>query len=151
MIHALDHDWQDAAADFRRSIEFSTGDKPYPQIYAWLSRAHLGETAAADKKMAAYFEQRPKTVTNKWVGEVAAYLLGSRTEADLLAAAVSSDATKDKEQHCDAWFYIGTKKMLAGNRTAAAEDFQRCRATALKTFVEYEIAGSELKGLMPVR
>jgi hypothetical protein len=45
---------------------------------------------------------------------VAAYLLGSLSEADLFTAAASADPKTDRGQHCEAWFYVGMKKLLAG-------------------------------------
>jgi lipoprotein NlpI len=75
---------------------------------------------------------------------VASHLLGNVTEADLFAAAASPDAKKESGQHCEAWFYAGMKKLLAGEKKAAADCFHKCLATEQKTFTEFQLAQSEL-------
>ena len=78
---------------------------------------------------------------------MAGHLLGKVSEADLFAAAKSPDAKKERGQLCEAWFYSGMKKLLAGDKAAAAEHFQKCLATEQKDFTEYRFAQAELKAL----
>ena len=53
----------------------------------------------------------------------------------------------DSGLHCHAWFYAGMKKLLAGDKKAAADYFRKCLATDQKTLTEYEMASTELKAL----
>jgi lipoprotein NlpI len=69
------------------------------------------------------------------------------TEPDFQAAAASKIAKTDSNQHCEAWFYIGMKHLLAGDKADARESFNKCIATGQSTFVEYAFAQAELKAL----
>jgi lipoprotein NlpI len=81
------------------------------------------------------------------VSKVAGHLLGKVPEADLFAAAKSPDPHKERCRLCEAWFYAGMKRLLGGDKAAAAADFQKCLATGEKTFSEYRFAAAELKAL----
>ena len=48
---------------------------------------------------------------------------------------------------CEAWFYAGMKKLLGGDKAAAANYFKKCLATEQKDFTEYLLAEAELKAL----
>jgi tetratricopeptide (TPR) repeat protein len=139
--------WTDALADYRRRCELSESGQDYPRLYIWLIRARLGETEAASKELSDYIGKRPATAAGDWVSKVAGHLIGNVTEADLFAAAASPDAKKDSGQHCEAWFYAGMKKLLAGDKKTAADYFHKCMATEQKTFTEFQLAQSELKAL----
>jgi len=41
------------------------------------------------------------------------------------------------------------KKLLSGDKTAAADYFRKCLATELRHFDEYQFAEAELKALTP--
>jgi hypothetical protein len=58
-----------------------------------------------------------------------------------------ADPKTDRGQHCEAWFYVGMKKLLAGDESAAAECFKKCLATEERTFTEYQFSKGELKAL----
>ncbi len=40
-------------------------------------------------------------------------------------------------QQCEAWFYCGVRRLLAGDKAGAAENFRRCLATKQITIAEY--------------
>ncbi len=82
-----------------------------------------------------------------WVVKVGAFLLGNVTEDDLMTAAASPDAAKDQGQHCEAWYYAGMKRLLAGDKKTAADDFNHSLATKQTRFTEYRLAEAELKVL----
>lgn len=42
-------------------------------------------------------------------------------------------------------FYAGMKRLLAGDTTAARDDFRKCLATDRKDFDEYGFAAAELR------
>ena len=48
----------------------------------------------------------------------------SITEADLFAAAASSDAEKQVGQNCEACFFAGMKRLICGDKQAAADYWQ---------------------------
>ncbi len=143
----LARDWTHAMEDLRHYCGLSEKDQDYSHFFIWLIRARLGETGAANKELADYMGKRPATAAGDWVSKVGGHLLGTIPEADLLAAAVSPDAQKDSGQHCEAWFYAGMKRLLAGDKETAADYFHKCLATGQKSFSEYQMAASELKAL----
>jgi lipoprotein NlpI len=73
--------------------------------------------------------------------------LGRITEADFLAAASSPDNQKDRNQHCEAWYHAGMKRLFAGDKKTAADYFNQCLATQVTGFNEYVFAQNELRAL----
>ena len=147
LANALLRNWADALAGYRRFCELSESGQDYPRLSIWLIRARLGETEAASKELSTYFGKRQKATPSDWFSKVAGHLLGKVSEADLFAAAASPDAKKDSEQHCEAWFYAGMKKLFSGDKETAANYFRKCQATKQKDFTEFQLAQSELKAL----
>jgi lipoprotein NlpI len=140
-----------AIADYNRVTElapkYADAYRDYARLFIWLIRARQGETEAANKELSTYLDKRQKATPSDWFFEVAGYLLGKASEADLFAAAVSPDAKKGSEQHCEAWFYAGMKKLVNGDKDAAANYFHKCLATQQKDVTEFQLAQSELKAL----
>jgi lipoprotein NlpI len=139
--------WKAALEDFNRSFEVPNRDQDNAHIFAWLIRARLDETNAANADLSAFLNKRTNTLSGDWISTVAGYLLGKVSEADLFTAARSSDEKKEREQLCKAWFYTGAKKLLAGDKIAAGDRFTKCLATDQKTVTEYQFSQSELKAL----
>ena len=119
----------------------------YAQILTWTLRAYLGRSADADQQLSAYLAERPHTADGAWAGHVGAFLLDRETEEAFLAHANSGDAKKTDGQRCEAWYYAGLKKQLAGDKAAAAERFRRCLATGQTAYIEYQLARAELPTL----
>jgi lipoprotein NlpI len=91
---------------------------------------------------------REDAATDAWVGPVERYLIGKMTEADLLGAVGAiRDPKKARRGACAAWFYIGTKHLLEGDKKAAQEDFQKCLSTDEKNYGEYQLAQADLNEL----
>jgi lipoprotein NlpI len=78
---------------------------------------------------------------------VARFLLEKLRGNDFFAAAVSPNARKDRGQRCEAWFYVGMKRLLAGDKDAAAVCFRKSLATEAWDWTEYHFAQAELKAL----
>jgi lipoprotein NlpI len=157
------------AADYRHYCDLSPEDQQFPRMYIWLMRARLGETEAANKELSDYLAKLLKdekeaapdadnggdpedAALDAWVSKVGGFLLGRATEADLLAAAtstaaISTDPKVDSALQCQAWYFTGMKKLLAGDKKAAAECFHKCLATGMRDVDEYQLAQSELKAL----
>jgi lipoprotein NlpI len=139
-------DLKGAIGDINGAIERNNQDF-YPRLFLWLMRSRLGESDAANKELAAFLDRRRDATPEEWTSKVATYLLGNVSEADLFAAAKSSDAKKERGLFCEAWFFAGMKKLLGGDKAAAADYFRKCIATERTDFVEYQLAQSELKAL----
>ena len=137
--------WGAALEDYNRFFELSKQDQEYPRLYVWLIRARSGQTDAANKELVDYLQQRGKAAD--WFSTVASHLLGRISAADLLAAAKSSDKNKENGQLCEAWFYVGMKKLIGGDKSGAQDCFNKSVGTDQKEYTEYHFARAELKAL----
>jgi lipoprotein NlpI len=106
----------------------------------------LGQKEAGDKELAAYLGQRGKAA-DPWPARVAEFLLGRISESDLMAAAASPDASKEREHRAEGWYYAGMKRLLSGDKTGAADCFRKCVAMNRKSHVNHYCAQAELKAL----
>ena len=139
-------DLKGAIDDINGAIERNDQDF-YPRLFLWLMRSRLGEDDAANKELAAFVDKHWNATPEEWTSKVAGFLLGNVSEGDLFAAAKSSDAKKERGLFCEAWFFAGMKRLLGGDKAAAANYFRKCIATGQTNFVEYQLAQSELKAL----
>jgi lipoprotein NlpI len=107
---------------------------------------------AANSELKEYLERRKPRDGNDWPLQIGRYLTGKLTETDFLEAANSPNQQTAKEQRCEACYYVGSKRLVEGDHTGAAEYFKKCTATNLTDFEEYQSAASELLQLdMPVQ
>jgi tetratricopeptide (TPR) repeat protein len=121
--------------------------RDYDHLASWLVRVRLGQAAEANRELAAYLGSRPNTTGADWVSKIGRFLLDQISESELLTDAISSDVEKDRAQHCESWYYVGVKRLLAGDKKAAADCFNKCLRTQEITFNEYLLAKAELKSL----
>ena len=56
-----------------------------------------------------------------WISRIGRFLLDQISEFDFLGGATSSDMEKNRAQHCEAWYYAGMKRLLAGDKNTAAD------------------------------
>jgi tetratricopeptide (TPR) repeat protein/Zn-dependent protease with chaperone function len=137
----------EALADFQKAIELKFYYYDYPHIYIWLVKAKKADQlAAANKELAEYIQTR-QGMAFDWPAQVCHFLVGDLSQDDFLKAADSSDVQKSQGQHCEAYFYIGMKHLLAGDVVTAKLFFQQCVGTNMATFYEYQMAQAELKRL----
>jgi lipoprotein NlpI len=149
-LEYLDHQWDDALKDLRHSCGVASEDRVYPHLYIWLTRTRQGQLKAASEELAVYLDGRkpgkPGT-KGDWAPKLAKFLLGQVTEDELFATAKAADPKELNRQLCEAWYYAGEKRWLAGDRESAAQDFRKCLQTERKDFEEYAFAKAELKAL----
>jgi hypothetical protein len=90
----------------------------------------------------------------KWAGPVVQFYAGKLSEEDVLKAAANADPKTDKEQRCEAYYYLAMAYLLKlgpvqGDGPAAAakaKDYlEQCVATGVTNFVEYRAAKAELE------
>ena len=89
----------------------------------------------------------------KWAGPVVQFYAGRLPEDEVLKAAASADPKIDKEQRCEAYYYLAMAYLLKlggvqgdapSNASKAQEYLEKCVATGVTTFVEYRAAQVEL-------
>ena len=78
------------------------------------------------------------------------FLVGQTSEPAFLASAVDENRDKELERRCEAYFYAGSKRLLDGDKSVAADYFEKCIGTGKKSFTEYGSALAELKTLKQV-
>jgi len=147
-LHYNAHKFPEALADFRKARELGSDARDYFCFRLWPLQTRSGEKDEATRELTAYMEHRPVGKPDDWQSKVGRFLAGQMTQADLLKAAADPNAQTDREQHCEAYFYAGSKRLIEGDQTTAADYFKQCVATDVKKFEEYSSAVAELK-LLP--
>lgn len=138
-----------ALADFKKAWQLKSQTPDYSHYRAWLIRARWGEAPAATQELATYLQYRTNGKPGDWSSTVGRFLAGQISEDDFLKAAENPNAQTGREQRCEAWFYAGTKRLIAGDTATAADDFKKCLATGVVSFEEYTSAEAELKRMKP--
>ena len=138
------HELTNALADFHEICEFNPIDD-YAHFDVWLCSSSLGNSEKATEELKTWLSARGPKASGDWPSEVGRFLAGQKTERDLLSAAESTVNKKDKEQHCEAYFYIGAKDLIAGDKTGAAAEFRKYLATDVKDFNEYQFAKADMQ------
>ena len=153
------HEFPEALATLRRACELG-GEGDYTHLRIWLTRSRLGETELATRELRSYLERRVFTQGADWSSMLGRFLIGQITEEDLLKAAPRLKQKSDADQFRDAYFYIGMKHLIGGDRTAAAEYLGKCVSGdkagegavqlingQVMTLMEYASARAELRFL----
>src|SRR5262249_1363366 len=74
-----------------------------------------------------------------WPTKVATFLVGELQETDFLNGA------ENGEQRCEAYYYVGAKRLIDGDAGTARTYFEKCTGTECKTSLEYTSAAAELR------
>jgi len=138
-----------ALADLVQYCQQFTPDRTtdYAEVWICLQRAREGQSARAATELSSALKRNWYSRPSDGITLVAQYLLGGINEPSLLAAAAANNPEQDRARHCEAWYYIGMKRLLSGDRPAAAEAFQHCIATGESEFAEYLFAQAELRAI----
>jgi len=142
-------DLDSAMADLRKFCDLAPRDSgaDTARLYLWLIATQKNPKGTADEDLSTSllndWNSSPEDLSSK----IAAFLLGHIDENELIANAASPDPSREPGQYCKAWYFIGMKRMLKGDRTKATTDLQKCVATNQKDFCEYTFAQAELQTL----
>jgi tetratricopeptide (TPR) repeat protein len=136
-----------ALADFHKACEMDPEDQTHSHFGLWLVRARLGEQKAANEELQTCLAKRKAGTSEDWPSKVARFLASQLSEPDFLKAADNSYEKRDACQHCEAYFYAGSKRLMEGDVTIAADYFKNCLGTQAKTIFEYHGAAAELRRL----
>jgi len=140
-----------AHADLQKFCELASRNEfaDSARLYLWLIEMAQNPNGMANQNLSDALQNNWSQTSDDVVTKIASYLLDRTTEADLIAAAASPNAKKDAGQHCRIWYFIGMKRLLAGDKTAAIDYFRKCVATGQKDYCEYILAQAELQVLAP--
>ena len=133
-------DFRAAQADFRRVAEERGGEEQlHALIWLYLATARLGEDGRAT------ISALPAGADlSQWPGPAVMLLLGEATPEEMLAGAWSFERKTEVLNLCEAYFFLGHYRLLAGDREGARRAFQDAVATGVKYYVEYASAKLEL-------
>jgi hypothetical protein len=121
------------------------------RLFHFLALLRSGQPDAARTYLAGVADG---LTDQKWAGPVVLFYAGRLSEEEVLKAAASADPTIDKQQKCEAYYYLAMAyllklgKMPGDAATSAAkvqEYLEKCVATEVTTFVEYRAAKAELE------
>ena len=140
---------REALADFENCAALTTAPIAYVHLHLWLVRQRLGEKDAADRELRTIFQPIEPTRDNIWLTALAAYALGEVPDNALIEIATHAHPGQDRAHLCEAFYFIGEKKRLAGDWDAAAEYFHQCLATGQSHWQEYGFAACELATFAP--
>ncbi len=91
-----------------------------------------------------------KTVPSAdWVMSVAQFLQGAIDEAGLREAAKSGPEASRPARNCEAEFFIGQKKLVAGDTAGATENFKQAVATGANLMSAHRASRYESGELKP--
>ncbi len=126
-----------AAEDFQHGA----GDEPYRAIWRYLARARAGQNDTRELAVNTVVKENRAV----WPGPIIALYLGQMTPAQVLAAAGRGDEKKQREQGCEASFYLGEYALIRVEVPDAQRYLRKALETCPNGFVERIAAESELK------
>jgi lipoprotein NlpI len=114
-------------------------DNEYVYIDAIITSIHISHDMykKALKRLKHYIrwhnsEEWPRIISNYYLG------VGGLTEKDVLSAASRSEKRQEREERlCEAYYYIGEKRLMEGNRQGAKECFMKSVEMNVYNFIEY--------------
>jgi lipoprotein NlpI len=105
---------------------------------------HVAEARAGIPGQAVQTEMARRGDLESWPGPILAMFVGKLPEHVILNAGTSSD---QPEKRCQAYFYLGQKRLMQQKKSEAAEMFRQAVASQASTLFEFEAAGAELSRL----
>jgi len=140
--------WQPALEEFRAATA-TNPQRDYIRFRIFLIRCRLGETEEAGRELDAYVKSLPAAKAQDWATSIGRFLTGNLAEEEFLKQATSTAKrpTDVTIQICEAYYYAGMKRLLAGDKSGAGERFQKCLNTGEDNCFEYRSAGAELRAL----
>ena len=118
-------------------------DRPKPdrpeQAAEKVLAAFKAEDAAALKALAEKDDPDP------WYTQVVKFICGEIAQEAFLAAAQAETPKKTSERQCEAFFYAGALREIAGQPKEARKLYLACAKTGVRNFIEYETSRIALK------
>gem|GEM_PF-1251612 len=129
-----------AQTDLSRAAGMPRPD-PYVAIWLYLAQARAGRAEAAARELA---QGHPEGGDAAWPSPVIDLYLGRRDPGSVFKAAQQGDAGMQRDQQCEAAFYVGQWNLLQGNKNQALRLFDDAQRNCRKSFSESGGARAEL-------
>ncbi len=140
-------DFRGAKADLEMSLrKVRAGDDQgvYVRFWIYLIERRLKQRGPGKDLNAAL-----GPIAADWTWLVARFLSGGTTEADFLSQASHGDAKTANEHSCEAFYYAAELRLVENDTGPARVLFQKCVATGVTQFTEYQFARAELRRIGP--
>ena|GEM_PF-4227708 len=133
-------EYHEAILDLSQDERINPKNEDGPETLLWVARALNDDVDGANAELRAYLDERKST--DAWGLKRARFLLGEIDE-DLFLHKVARAPT----ELCEAYFYSGLKRLLAGDKSGAMDLFDTCTRFEIRGFVEDQLARIKLKEL----
>lgn len=134
----------EAGVSLRKACELDPAQQEYARTFLFLLDVRAGDLDGARRGLAAYLAARKDAPKDDWYATLASFLLGESSEADLLAAADRGPEGDRAAQRCEAGFYAGSLRLVAGEVEAGRALLQTCLDTGRKGEPEFLAARAAL-------
>lgn len=130
-----------AIADYNKKIK-SDPDNPYLYLFRYIASKHGNYDDGNVLQDFAY-----RFNDQQWISAVADLYLGKITPQACLNRANHANSKIDREQKCEAYYYVGEYYLFKNDEPRAKEFFRKCLNTGENRFTEYALAKLELNRL----
>jgi len=137
--HFYNGDNARAVADLEQAMKLEPN--PYTAIWLYLARKRGGTDAENA------LDNETREGRSAWPGQIIVLYLGRTDTNSVMAAATDREAKIQREQRCEANFYVAHWQLLRGNRDQAVTMLKEAQTSCPKDFMEYEGAVAELRRL----
>jgi lipoprotein NlpI len=139
--------FREAIADYKKAIEsnYRPNDYPYLNLLRTVSKVSQEDYQVYLQKFREYVTSQK---AEDWIRIVSRYYLGmdQLTEGDVLAEArKGKDQREKKERLCEAYYYLGEKRLAQGDRKGAEKFFRKSIKTKIHYFPQYLSSKAVLK------
>ena len=133
-------EWAGAVADLEQANKLDPS--AYTALWSYLARRRGG--GEGDAPLKPYLAAANESI---WPAPVIALYLGRAQPGAVIAAAAKAPPPRDRDQRCEAAFFVGQWHLVRGERDSALPLLQEARSGCPKSFMEYEGALAELRRL----
>lgn len=136
--------YAEARSDFESGISLAApADEPYGILWLFLTLTKEGDTNGGTMLRDYLARQESRA----WPMPLLQMFTGELPASNILKAASADDAQKDREQKCEANFYLGLWYQFRGERQLSREALQRAVGSKVIKFIEYQFGRVELERL----
>lgn len=148
-VHYRRQRWAEARTDLRTGFKLNQGQHSNLETQGWgcaLMWAAATRCGAADDLVALFKKNLKDMKKNPAANHLVAlplYLAGELSEPGLLAAAAAAPGRKSQAA-AEVWFFIGERRLLAGDQAGAREAFGKCVQAGARGTFEHDLAVERL-------
>jgi tetratricopeptide (TPR) repeat protein len=142
-----------ALADYQRAARLARAEKDdtrFFTIWQCILLRKLGRRDEADQLAREYVKDELEK-KDEWVAPVLRYLAGQMNEDEVFRRARHENPVKNREQMCEATYYIGACHMAAGDLDKAQKLFRQTITLRVHNFYEHGFALRDLREIRKQR